>query len=352
MDDDNDTKQWQIRILTGPMEGVSQVLTGRLSIGRAASSDLHLGAAGVSRQHAQIVEDEQGRHVLVDLASINGTFVDGRTIERHVLEPESSFSIVGVELRYEEAREPSGVTAPRPTVDISTLRSTSELRYCEAKTVDYPTIQRLRERCRSGAKTPPAPKALSDSGRRSFRFKTPDGGEYEDDLVEDIIEYRSLRSQRLRGGLAEPSLRDRLDQLRDRLHQPPSSDPRIAQRAFCRFGCGIEARLRRSDGHESSCHMRDLGVDGAQLVVEGHDLEPETIVWLTIEARGEDRSRAVVLTGRVAWTNDEFLGVVFTGEPDRLQNCYAERPGPDNQDQLTNFVKPDRLHLSAVDEPS
>jgi diguanylate cyclase (GGDEF)-like protein len=54
------------------------------TLGRHPDSEIWIGDDGVSRRHARIVENAAG-HVLEDLASANGTFVNGVRVERHQL---------------------------------------------------------------------------------------------------------------------------------------------------------------------------------------------------------------------------------------------------------------------------
>ena len=53
---------------------------GRQTVGSAADRDVHLPVAGVSRRHAAIEVDEHVR--LEDLGSKNGTFIEGRPVDR------------------------------------------------------------------------------------------------------------------------------------------------------------------------------------------------------------------------------------------------------------------------------
>src|SRR5689334_16764600 len=59
---------------------------GRMMIGRVEDNDLQLAGEKISRHHALIELDQDGRAVLSDLGSRNGTFVDGvRLAEPRVL---------------------------------------------------------------------------------------------------------------------------------------------------------------------------------------------------------------------------------------------------------------------------
>jgi two-component system cell cycle response regulator len=64
--------------------GVSIGLAGEVVLGRDAACEVPLAADDVSRRHARVVPDGDG-HVVVDLGSTNGTWVNGREIEAHRL---------------------------------------------------------------------------------------------------------------------------------------------------------------------------------------------------------------------------------------------------------------------------
>ena len=70
------------------------------NIGRASSSDIQLLSSGVSRTHAVIIPRD-GKYVLIDMLSTNGTFIGGERIAQHVLEFGDHFRIGGEELVFE-----------------------------------------------------------------------------------------------------------------------------------------------------------------------------------------------------------------------------------------------------------
>src|SRR5690606_28764329 len=117
--------RWQLRVLDGPARGTTCGVGARLGIGRSTSADLQLVEHEVSRQHARIIEDERGRHVLVDLESSNGTFVGGRAIQRHVLRAHDVITVAGVELVYEPVPAATAPLAETP-VDVHALRRGTE----------------------------------------------------------------------------------------------------------------------------------------------------------------------------------------------------------------------------------
>jgi len=71
----------------------------RLVIGRADGVDIRLEDAAVSKQHASI-EVMGADHILLDLESSNGTFVNGTRVTRHLLRHGDAIDILGFELKY------------------------------------------------------------------------------------------------------------------------------------------------------------------------------------------------------------------------------------------------------------
>ncbi len=72
-----------ITVISGPNAGRTfTVRDGETVFGRAKDAHIRLDEGGVSRRHARVVSLEDGRHVLEDLTSTNGTFVDGKRIQR------------------------------------------------------------------------------------------------------------------------------------------------------------------------------------------------------------------------------------------------------------------------------
>jgi len=56
-----------------------------LIVGRSSSSEVQILEEGVSRRHCKVVVQADGRCVLYDLESTNGTYVNGKPIRDHVL---------------------------------------------------------------------------------------------------------------------------------------------------------------------------------------------------------------------------------------------------------------------------
>jgi hypothetical protein len=71
-----------------------------LTLGRSRDCDLFLMDTRVSRQHAAIARDAEGRYVLRDRNSTNGTWVNGRPVTEHVLEDGDTIKLGATGLRF------------------------------------------------------------------------------------------------------------------------------------------------------------------------------------------------------------------------------------------------------------
>jgi two-component system, cell cycle response regulator len=78
------TQQTQaaITVVSGPSTGRVFTIHGAMVLGRGREAQVRLDDAGASRAHARITPADGGVYVLEDLGSLNGTFVDGKRIER------------------------------------------------------------------------------------------------------------------------------------------------------------------------------------------------------------------------------------------------------------------------------
>ena len=73
-------------VLAGPDEGREFVLGAEpILVGRSRATLIHLTDPHVSRVHCQVLP-EGNQHVLVDFDSVSGTFVNGKEIDRHILQ--------------------------------------------------------------------------------------------------------------------------------------------------------------------------------------------------------------------------------------------------------------------------
>jgi two-component system, cell cycle response regulator len=74
-----------LTVVSGPSTGrVFTVAEGghETVVGRGREADVRLDDAGASRAHARFLEEANGTYVVEDLGSTNGTFVDGKRVQR------------------------------------------------------------------------------------------------------------------------------------------------------------------------------------------------------------------------------------------------------------------------------
>ena len=94
-----------IVVQRGPEIGQRFELAGeRLTVGRSAEADIMLDDVTVSRHHAEFVADGDG-WALVDMGSLNGTYVNRQSVERHQLESGDMIQIGKFRLQYLHADE-------------------------------------------------------------------------------------------------------------------------------------------------------------------------------------------------------------------------------------------------------
>ncbi len=79
-----------------------RLIPGTLLLGRDDAADLAFAAEGVSRKHARLVIEATGEIRVLDLASRNGTYLNGRRIEQASLRDgdELRLGAVSLRLRY------------------------------------------------------------------------------------------------------------------------------------------------------------------------------------------------------------------------------------------------------------
>lgn len=85
--------------LTGEEVRELKLRQGHTLIGRSTLCDVRIESSMVSRRHALISFTRDGA-VLVDLNSTNGTYVDGRRIRRHELQPGETIELGGTRIEY------------------------------------------------------------------------------------------------------------------------------------------------------------------------------------------------------------------------------------------------------------
>jgi diguanylate cyclase (GGDEF)-like protein len=87
--------------------GLQVPLAADVELGRDPTCTVRLPAEDVSRRHARVTADGDG-HVLVDLASTNGTWVNGRRVDVHRLRAGDRLRLGKFVARYVAAGDPMG----------------------------------------------------------------------------------------------------------------------------------------------------------------------------------------------------------------------------------------------------
>jgi diguanylate cyclase (GGDEF)-like protein len=87
--------------------GLQVPLSVDVELGRDPACTVRLPAEDVSRRHARITGDPEG-HLLVDLASTNGTWVNGRRVDVHRLRAGDRLRLGAFVARYVAAGDPMG----------------------------------------------------------------------------------------------------------------------------------------------------------------------------------------------------------------------------------------------------
>lgn len=100
--------------IEGPSKGqVVPIRSSRFTIGRTRDNQLLLDGQLVSRSHAVIERSVDGQYVLFDVDSTNGTWVNGRRVGRHGLNPGDQIHIGPFVFCFEG---PDGRVGPKPVV--------------------------------------------------------------------------------------------------------------------------------------------------------------------------------------------------------------------------------------------
>jgi len=118
-------------VITDP-DGQNQIFevgSSTVNMGRADSNDLVLQHPSVSRHHARLNILPGDTTLLIDLGSLNGTFVNGQQIQEQRLSDQDRINIGMYELKFEAAvQEPLHVeTGTSPAADVTGLVSPETL---------------------------------------------------------------------------------------------------------------------------------------------------------------------------------------------------------------------------------
>ncbi len=354
-----DPSRRRVRVLDGPLRGACHVMEGCFTMGRAGTSDLQLLDEGVSREHAQIRETPQGTHVLVDLSTTNGTYVDNRRVANEVLEPGTVFSILATRFIYEELEpvepdcEDSGVFAVRYH-GAPSRRGTIEYVVGSVPGLaddEQPELRELSLAAASWDRPDCSVTAIQTGSEELHRIsaKHGDGSAYEGSLIDDVVDYRHARVQMSRDHADDLVLRRQVQKLEERLCLPalPARGLPPARRTYQRFSCYFPAGLRRARGVAIAGVVLDFGVDGAQVLSYRHEVVEDTIIWLAVDVVSKRRAQTLVFPSRVAWTSRDHLGLNFSSQPEWRPPAEVDPRAPTRVDFGT-YQRPARPRLSVV----
>lgn len=87
--------------------GLQVPLAGEVELGRDPACTVRLPAEDVSRRHARVTVDGEG-HLVADLGSTNGTWVNGRRVDLHRLRAGDRLRLGAFVARYVAAGDPMG----------------------------------------------------------------------------------------------------------------------------------------------------------------------------------------------------------------------------------------------------
>lgn len=78
---------WAIRVLTGPQAGqIMPLKVGYNVIGRSPSCQIKLASNAVSKEHATVLVTDDGKALITDMNSRNGTFVNGLRVQNQKMQ--------------------------------------------------------------------------------------------------------------------------------------------------------------------------------------------------------------------------------------------------------------------------
>jgi pSer/pThr/pTyr-binding forkhead associated (FHA) protein len=283
-----------LRSLSGGHPGAAFPVRERTTLGRAALADIQLVDASVSRFHALIETQADGRHAIADLDSKAGIVVDGSPVRRAVLQVGTVVEICGFALRYEFVEDDVHTTlVPKVNGFVAVRQTHREVRMAEAPANDD-----------NKADT----QVVGERSPNASQVQSPEWLA----LLRDIVDARELRD---RGDIESPRARA----LADRFAEPTMFvGRRRSRRAGRRHSCRtpVLVGLRRGpDVVTLVGFMIDAGIDGARICTE-EALHTGTQCWLLV-ATGESERGGIAFSTRTVWSDSASgqAGMSFVGRP-------------------------------------
>ncbi|MBX3177398.1 MAG: FHA domain-containing protein [Candidatus Hydrogenedentes bacterium] len=128
----------RVVILTGPLQGSSVEIKGKLSIGRNPDNDLQLEDLQISRQHA-VIEQKEHATVVKDLGSGNGTWIGDRKIVEYKLSSGNIIRLGTHDLRFESEAVDQGEVQAEATREAE--RGSSGVKFDNSMGTRYETAK-------------------------------------------------------------------------------------------------------------------------------------------------------------------------------------------------------------------
>src|SRR5260370_25666559 len=89
----------------GGQNEIFEISSSVVNIGRAESNDLVLNHPSVSRHHARLTVLPGDTVLLIDLGSLNGTYVNGQQIQEHPISDQDRLYVGMYEMKYQAGAE-------------------------------------------------------------------------------------------------------------------------------------------------------------------------------------------------------------------------------------------------------
>lgn len=169
-------QRWRLTVVVGRATGLMLELGDELVIGREAEGEARLGEdPALSRRHARVVRDGEGRPLIEDLQSTNGTFVNGRRVSAQVLAHGDRIRVGDSELELAAAGEPpEPAPGERLRTQVSTAPPVAGMERAELREL-LPALAEAVQLDVAGAG--PLPRPALDAARAALEERLRGGGE-------------------------------------------------------------------------------------------------------------------------------------------------------------------------------
>lgn len=290
-----------LRALSGKQPGATYLIRERMTLGRAALADIQLVDESVSRFHALIERQVDGRHAIADLDSKAGIIVDGNPVRRAMLDAGTVVEICGFTLRYELIEDDVALALVPKVNGFVAVRQTNRV----MRAVDVPEAA-------ANAGAAAAETQVVGEARPTGAYGTVPVDAAWLTLLREVVEARDLRD---RGDVESPRARA----LADRFAEPQMFlGRRRSRRGSRRHACRtpVLVGLRRgADVVTLVGFMIDVGIDGARVCTD-EALPNGTQCWLLV-ATGESERGGIAFSTSVRWSDaaSGHAGLGFIGRP-------------------------------------